>query len=937
MPKVLLCKEVDRDFIYYTYSGKVYRVPSQELSSILKKLGINDYEDAVKRGTVRRVLPDDSELQGLREKFIQEQLNGDFIENLSSPFDDDSVCEDLFEQALDTYSKKGDLEIRFLRTKNDSENIVVNGHNVFQVEGRIFNLLLSKYQNLEPVEKFLNELSSKTKKILLEHINDLEFLEEFCQELYLIDFLEKDSKKFPCLNAINDSKDEAIIKNFFDAMINIENDHVGKYDSVVYKIGEYNARIYLNCHNEQVLAEFLELYIEECLKHGLNYNMKGVYQSSKSKNNDASILYTDVTELKLRIEIIEGILLKHPEWREYFMQPIYGADRFGTGFYGVCHHPCSFVGEGMTTFNDYYKNLMLSAIHCMLAKVLLDNGIIKPSDKLYSAAQALAKFDTDKIKGKEGSGLVYVAGNEVFLFKEYLNNPDILLKIKNLGYEVFRDYLYKAHAICKHLPKGIYRHIALDETLFGYLKNGEIDSKYFDNISFLNPSVLEKYIKARNNKSISPPLSSLLEKVDECLLCYRDNLIGIEDIIIDLRLISILIDRYLKNITLNPKFSKETLNFIKNRVDHIVRLTDAKKRSDLDSKKEKFKIELKKKIGDFLIIRSKIKISNPTLDALIQEQYDNMEFYYKHLNAIHEEQILVDIYNCNHGLSILEKSKNVKLYERKCEILRNDVEISKKMLATISKVKLASEKPIKREISIDKTSSTIEDSRKVETSSKKVPERKPFIEAKSNFTVEDIVTFLNKFKLFRGNVSSMIDDRYKNVLKNIFDTVGFYYSNQNLINDDILMRIGEIYNVLAQIEQEALNGKIQTFRLAALEFFTKVLNRITFPKRYNELFLKYKNLSYEISTKLDDKYKEVLRKISRNERSFSLHQDLIDEQVLKIVDAINIVCSKIALALAYGKDVTRYLELLLQLDKDLEIVARKASSVDYEDSTGKTR
>lgn len=960
MSKILLCKEVDRDVIYYTYSEKVYRVPRQELPSILKKLGITNYEDAVKKGIIREVLTDDYELQGLREQFIQEQLNGDFLENLSSPFDDDSVCEDLFEQALDRLSKEKikigisfrTINIRSLRTKKDSKNITVNGDNINQVEVRLFNLLLSKYQDLEPVEELLNNLSTEARKYLLEHIDNLELLGSIFQAILNNNLSSKIIKYF-------NTNDINIIKDFHLHMVNLRHEHVGSYNYIfshptIDRV-KYNTRIYLNCHNERVLAEFLELYIEECLKHGLNYNMKGIYQSDVSETNDASILYSDVTELKLRIEIIEGILLKHPEWRQYFKHPVYGPDCFGTGFYGICHHPnpLGSMKEGLTTFNDYCQNLMVSTIYYMLSKVLLDNGIIKPSDKLYSVAQALANFDTTRIKILEGSGEIYVDDLKITNspLNEYLNNPNIILKIKNLGYKVFRDYLYKTHNFCKKFPNGSHMHLALDETMVKYFKNGEINQKVFENIRYSEPeySLLEKYIKMRKSKSISSPLIFLLEKVDECLMLYHDNLIELKDIIGNLRLITILLDRYLKNRTLNPKFSEDILNFIKNSVDYIVRVTDAKKRISTDSKKEKFKIELKKKIDIFLNIRSKIKIDNLKLNALIQEQYINMLYYYEKPNAIYDEKVLTIIDNCNQKLL----NKEFEKYEVECKSLKDYVENSKKMLATISELKPADEKTIKRDATIDKTSSVKGESKKFEPSSKKVPERASSTELESKFTPDDIAKFLDKFRMFRINFNSRVNEKYKKVLQSIFDIERFYYEHQDLINGNIFLAMEFIYNDCLEIEEEYdKNNTILTFKLASLELMAKFLEK-TMPKEKNkeseeiesttmditQLFIKYSNLRHEISSKLDIKYKNVLQNIFKNECLFYSNKDLIDEQVLKIFDTINIVCSKIAFALANGNDIDAHLSLLEELDKNLETITNKKSdelNPTYETPSGKS-
>ena len=162
-------------------------------------------------------------------------------------------------------------------------------------------------------------------------------------------------------------------------------------------------------------------------------------------------------DLKLRIRIIEKILLDYPELRKSFMQPIYSSARFGTGFYTISLAETLKKDSSSETHRMYIDNLTRIAYFCMLSNVLVSNRIISSKDEIWNLANSLCNFKnlSTLINSNSSTALTFNGENlekQVHKLEVYTKNPIVIQKMRKLGYKVFRDYMYKIHALCQEIP-----------------------------------------------------------------------------------------------------------------------------------------------------------------------------------------------------------------------------------------------------------------------------------------------------------------------------------------------------------------------------------------------------------------------------------------------------------------------------------------------------
>lgn len=287
----------------------------------------------------------------------------------------------------------------------------------------------------------------------------------------------------------------------------------------------YNTRVYLNIHNEDVLDQFLTEYIEECIKNKMDYHMKGI-RDTNPNTNDTSVLYFDVNTLKKRVEILENIMLRHPEWREHFKEPVYGTSRFGTGFYGIGHiggiyfdKEIHHTNNYMETYNDYYENDCKVSLGCMIANILITNGMVpsnspnykylvslKDLKNLTNSDNSIVALRNIKVEDKN---IKYVSET---LIEKFINDSFVQQELRKLGPIVFRDYMKKLHCFAQRMPMDNNVDIALGKYMIMDLSKDENLTKTEDGL---------RSVEYKNE--IVKQFKMLTEKYNQLKTIYTDS------------------------------------------------------------------------------------------------------------------------------------------------------------------------------------------------------------------------------------------------------------------------------------------------------------------------------------------------------------------------------------------------------------------------------
>lgn len=155
----------------------------------------------------------------------------------------------------------------------------------------------------------------------------------------------------------------------------------------------YSKRIYMNLPRSSAITyEFGLLYALKCIEKGIPYDMKLLgSQSHGDSQLDGTILYSKNKYFSAHIDVINEILLEHPEYKQYMGTPIYTAGHI-IDEDGKCYMAISHAG------GPYYaKKKALSQTYNDTADCIINFTYLYSCCKLikrYSAYFA-NKFDRD--------------------------------------------------------------------------------------------------------------------------------------------------------------------------------------------------------------------------------------------------------------------------------------------------------------------------------------------------------------------------------------------------------------------------------------------------------------------------------------------------------------------------------------------------------------
>ena len=399
---------------------------------------------------ILEVASTDPRIKEIRAKYVAKQLNGDFLANMPDPLDDPKVCAGIMEIVF----TKPSLNIRNIRLIEDSESNFVPA-NPGTEETMLVGLLRAIIDNLDELQKHYRGLDS-------EAINQLRAIGNNDSALFEV---VRKMKKLKELYQ-KDVRDPEVLANFdlyklYHTMMDFRSEHTGSYNQV-NESSEYSERIYLNCHNEEVLFQFLGEYAQACIGRNISYDCKGMFKSNVG-GADTTILYSNSNDFKLRLVIIEEIMSRHPEWRDAFEPPVYGTSKVGTGFYGVSH-----AGLKMNTYNDYFQNLCMYARNSLIAEILIRKGMIPKTHPNYEHLEKLAGLrdiepsQLSIIKMKIGT-ISLAALTDIV--EPYIGNPDVQEELMKTTPEEFKSRVKKLHAINQGLDPNLGVHSAISSSM----------------------------------------------------------------------------------------------------------------------------------------------------------------------------------------------------------------------------------------------------------------------------------------------------------------------------------------------------------------------------------------------------------------------------------------------------------------------------------------
>ena len=523
--KIYLVKESNRFVVYYeTYEGIVREefYSKEEASS---KYGSSLIEN------------DEAMISYLRENYVAQQLGSDFLANMPDPLEDDKVLDAI----MDKVYTDPIFQVRALRVEEDvtTETKGITAKEYFDSLASLLNTIL---HNIDKLKDKYNCLNTEAAKSLKYYRDNPSKLIQVIQRMVTLDRKYFDNARDPEVIANRD------LLSIFHHLINFHYEHVGAYDTKEFRT-HYDQRIYLNCHNEGVLIKFLSEYAQECIKSGIQYDCKGVF-NTHIRSNDTTILYSTNEDMKKRIRIIEDIMLRHPEWREAFMPPVYGTSKVGTGFYGICHK-----GLNANTYNDYFKSLCCKARDSLLIEILLKKGIITKDDPDY---EQFVKFA--ELKGLEPSisSITSITIDGVATSKlaakalSHLEDPEIQKELRKVPKEEFRRRAKLIHAINEGLDPELGVPVSINREMvefYGYKKKEQrkkvpkIEEGLKKGTNKLSIETLKQILKDiiyRTKMDFDRNVSEIYESV------YRE-IDGLDDSKVDAELlekIKIMVDEY---------------------------------------------------------------------------------------------------------------------------------------------------------------------------------------------------------------------------------------------------------------------------------------------------------------------------------------------------------------------------------------------------------
>ena len=432
--------ETQRYVVYYEQDGVVHRDVFYNKDEIFSKYSSDE---------ITEVNSNDPIILEFRSKLLSKQLDDNFLNNLSSPIDDDVVCRRIMQELFSngkygkTFRMDEDIEYTFCPLDISTQ------------EKDTFELLKVIFNNYEELKNHFNILNNDEIKQICSYKNNDEELLRIAKKIVEISNIDQ----------INSSK---VPKEYYNllvlsrSLLDFRIEHLGTYDGV----RTYDERLYLNCHDDNILNQFMTEYAKECINHHIDYNCKGLF-NTYDKSSDTTILYSQHKDLKTRIQILENIMNKHPEWREKFYAPIYGGLTIGTGFYSLTHK-----GTKFSTYSSLFPLSLKVVRGSLLSKILIENGLISVSDPYYSILKKFSELNITKAENVQLIDKVDIDGMRVDKICEYvekyLDNPKIKEELMKTSPDEFRDKLFKLNAIFQGYDSNMRVHIAIDKSMADY-------------------------------------------------------------------------------------------------------------------------------------------------------------------------------------------------------------------------------------------------------------------------------------------------------------------------------------------------------------------------------------------------------------------------------------------------------------------------------------
>ena len=249
--------ETQRFVVYYEQGGVVHREVFYNKEDIFSKFS---------SGEITEVNSNDPVIIEFRSKLLSKQLDDNFLNNLSSPIDDDVVCKRIMKELFSRGSSGGN-DFRMDEDKEYSFHLL----DISIQEKDTFELLKVIFSNYEELRGHFNILNDdEIRKLYSIKDNDEELLKVAKRMVEVSNMLEKYHTKL--------SKEDYKLNLLSWKLLDFRMEHIGTYDEINEHFG-YDERIYLNCHDENILNQFMTEYAIECIKHHIDYNCKGLFNS----------------------------------------------------------------------------------------------------------------------------------------------------------------------------------------------------------------------------------------------------------------------------------------------------------------------------------------------------------------------------------------------------------------------------------------------------------------------------------------------------------------------------------------------------------------------------------------------------------------------------------------------------------------------------------
>lgn len=267
-------------------------------------------------------------------------------------------------------------------------------------------------------EKLLGQDGNKISKEVLERLKVL-------SDNQLIDI---------CLNGNQSILGASIILDIYNKQTDFNNEHngLGSYLVDGLESGGIVAgtkRVYLNSPNSIQRYKFLYLFIKECIKQRIPFDMKGSgTYSSASENKDRTILYSDEKNFLKHISIVDSIMKENPDIEVAFGSPIISGGRVknkrGESKYAITS--CAPLGQDKaTTHNSYFDICLKTAMISFLSEKLLEKNISLESIDLKYYSQIEQMWLNGKTYIDRKSYLLLFEKGIEILQREGINQNDI--------------------------------------------------------------------------------------------------------------------------------------------------------------------------------------------------------------------------------------------------------------------------------------------------------------------------------------------------------------------------------------------------------------------------------------------------------------------------------------------------------------------------------